>query len=169
MKLKSLSIALWAIACSSIFFFGNAGTNEKANVYFDADFRTDRIEPVLQFLNKGDTCFVSIRVNAAMNLNSYSIILQFDSSIVAIRDAADKKSLSEKPFLESTGKKSISLKNLKGNEAEFAAALQGAGLSVSGNGCLAYFSFNCVKSGNPAIVIKEVKLVAPNGTIDKLP
>lgn len=146
--------------------FIHAGSNENVYLSLDNDFRTNQIEPVLLNLNENDSCFIGVHVDRANNLNSYSVKLQFDSSIVTFCSAANKKSLSEKPFLESSGNKSIFLAKLKGNEAEFAGTLQGKGFSVSGNGCLAYFIFKCKKKGNPAIVIKEVKLIDPNGIVD---
>lgn len=155
------------VVLSAFISIASAGPNANARVYLDNDFRTVAIEPYGNPVSIGDTCFVAVRVDRAVDCNSYSVKLQFDSNIVQFRDAAVKKSFIEKPFLESSGGQMIVLQHQKGDVAELAATLKGLDFSVSGNGCLAYFTFKCIKSGNPAIVIKEVKLVDGKSNIDK--
>jgi hypothetical protein len=146
----------------------SAGPNASAHVYLDNDFRTAVIEPYGKDVSIGDTCFIAVYIDGAVSLNSYSVKVQFDTSIVQFCDAAAQKSFSEKPFLESSGGQMIVVLNRKGNIAELAATLKGIGLSVSGNGCLGYFTFKCIKNGNPAISIKEAKLVDEKSAIDKI-
>jgi hypothetical protein len=144
-----------------------AGPNANAHVYLDYDFRTAAIEPCGNPVSTGDTCFVAVRIDGAVGLNSYSVKLQFDSNTVQFCDAAVKRSFTEKPFLESSGGQIIVLPHQRGNMAELAATIKGIGFYVSGNGCLAYFTFKCIQNGNPIIIIKEVKLVDGEGNIDK--
>jgi hypothetical protein len=145
-----------------------AGPNANARVYIDNDFRTAAIESYGNSVSIGDTCFIAVRVDGAVELNSYSVKVQFDSSVVQFCDVVAKRSFSEKPFLESSGGKMIVLPYQKANVTEFSATLKGTGISVSGNGCLAYFTFKCIKNGNPAILIKELKLVDAKSNVDKL-
>jgi hypothetical protein len=156
------------IAVSAIISFANAGPNVNALVYLDNDFTTAGIEPDGKFVSLGDTIFIAAHIKEAVNLNSYSVKLQFDSSIVQYCNAAVKTSFVEKPFLELSGGQIIVLPHQQGNEAELAATLKGIGFSVSGNGCLGYSTFRCIRSGNPAIMIKNAKLVDGKSTIDKV-
>lgn len=162
-------ITIQFISILVCYSFIHAGSNENVYLSLDNDFRTNQIEPVLLNLNENDTCFIGVQIDRAIDLNSYSVKLQFDSSIVSFCSAVNTKSISEHPFLELSGTKSISLTNQNKNEVEFASTSQGRGFSVSGNGFLAYFIFKCQKKGNPAIVIKEVKLIDPNGIVDISP
>ena len=145
-----------------------AGPNVNARIYLDNDFRTAVIGPYGNTVSIGDTCFIAVYVDGAVGLNSYSVMVQFDTNIVKFCDATAKKSFSEKPFLESTGGQMLVLPHQKGDVAELAATLKGTGLSVSGNGRLGYFTFKCIKNGNPGISIKEVTLFDVKSTIDKI-
>jgi hypothetical protein len=163
-----LNVRTLVVIVSAFISIASAGPNANARIYIDNDFRTAVIEPYGNAVSTGDTCFTSVHIDNAVELNSYSVKLQFDSSIVQFCDATAKKSFSEKPFLESSGGKMLLLPNQKGNVTELAVTLKGLGFSVSGNGCLGYFTFKCIKNGNPAIIIKEAKLVDEKSVIDKI-
>lgn len=145
-------------------FSRNSAKN--AVILIDGNPETDGISPPLERVIEGEVFTIAVVAENVRDLHTYSFKCQFDTQIVHFNRAVAKLTPSSTAFLEQNkGSIAAFLSLPDTNSIEIAATMSGkdSTQTVSGNGILGFLCFTAKKSGDPALLINDVRLVTDDG------